>query len=152
VAFFVVLEGKLELVHPRGEIEEPITVLEPGQFTGEMAIRRIEETPNITLRRRTRIVGVAGGEHLEAITWQDDASGTTATVPIRHVFSMTGARPNTGWLRGCVAMDGKRFVLTGPDLPAEALRGASWPLGRAPLLFETTAPASSPWATSAPTA
>ena len=103
-------------------------------------IRRIEETPNITLHRRTRIVGVAGGEHLEAITWRDDTSATEATQPIRHVFSMTGARPNTAWLRGCVAMDDKGFVLTGQDIPREALLASGWPRARLPLLFETNRP------------
>src|SRR5258708_4522205 len=47
-------------------------------------IRRIEETPNITLRRRTQIIAVEGKEHLEKVTWRDDASGEETTHPIRH--------------------------------------------------------------------
>src|SRR5258708_8845484 len=81
-------------------------------------IRRIEETPNITLRRRTRIVAVEGREHLEAIAWRDDATGEETTHPIRHVFTMAGASPNTEWLRGCVAMDENGLVRTGLDLIA----------------------------------
>jgi thioredoxin reductase (NADPH) len=34
--FFVVLSGALEVVRPVGEREEPVTVHEPGQFTGEI--------------------------------------------------------------------------------------------------------------------
>jgi hypothetical protein len=34
---------------------------------------------------------------------------------VRHVFMMTGA-PNTAWLKDCVALDGKGFILTGHDL------------------------------------
>jgi thioredoxin reductase (NADPH) len=35
-------------------------------------IRRIEETPNITPRRRTRVVALDGREHLESVTWRDE--------------------------------------------------------------------------------
>jgi thioredoxin reductase (NADPH) len=103
-------------------------------------IRRIEETPNITLRKRTRIVDVKGEEHLEQVSWHDAGSGETTTRPIRHVFTMAGASPNTEWLRGCVEMDDKGFVLTGSDIPNETLSGAKWPLKRPPYLFETTQP------------
>jgi thioredoxin reductase (NADPH) len=103
-------------------------------------VRRIEDTPNITLRRRTSIVSLEGGDHLESVTWRDGATGEETTRPIRHVFTMAGASPNTGWLRGCVAMDDTGFVLTGSDIPPEALRSAGWPLQRAPYLFETTQP------------
>jgi thioredoxin reductase (NADPH) len=101
-------------------------------------IVRIQETPNITLRRRTSIVAARGSEHLESVTWRDDASGKETTKDIRHVFSMAGAVPNTGWLKGCVAMDAKGFVLTGRDVP----RGGAeaWPLSRFPYLFETSQP------------
>src|SRR3984957_12860245 len=36
VPIHVVLEGAIEVVHPRGSIEEPIVVHGPGQFTGEV--------------------------------------------------------------------------------------------------------------------
>ena len=53
---------------------------------------------------------------------------------------MTGAVPNTAWLDGCVALDAKGFVKTGPDLSQEDLVAARWPLARAPHLLETTLP------------
>jgi thioredoxin reductase (NADPH) len=99
-------------------------------------IVRIEDTPNITLRRKTRIVAAHGGGHLEKVTWRDDATGEETTKDIRHVFSMAGAAPNTRWLEGCVAMDAKGFVLTGRDVPASG----GWPLERPPYLFETSQP------------
>ena len=103
-------------------------------------IRRIEETPNVTLHARTRIVGLGGGDHLEEVTWQDDAAGQRTTAPLRHVFFMAGAVPNAGWLDGCVLMDDKGFVLTGQDLTPERLREAGWPLERRPMLMETSIP------------
>jgi thioredoxin reductase (NADPH) len=103
-------------------------------------IRRIEETPNITLRRRTRIVALRGGDHLESVTWRDDATGEESTHGVRHVFSMAGASPNTEWLRGCVSMDAKGFVRTDSELSEEILREEGWPLARPPYLFETSHP------------
>jgi thioredoxin reductase (NADPH) len=103
-------------------------------------IQRIEETANITLHRRTTIVGLEGGEHLETVTWSDDATGERTTHPIRHVFTMAGASPNTAWLQGCLTLDDKGFVCTGSELSAEALKAAAWPLPRAPYHFETSRP------------
>jgi len=70
-------------------------------------IRRIEETPSIDLKTRTRIVGLEGGNSLERVTWRDESMGEHTTVPVRHVFLMTGANPNTGWLENCVVLDEK---------------------------------------------
>jgi thioredoxin reductase (NADPH) len=64
-------------------------------------------------------------------------SGATETHPIRHVFVMTGADPNTQWLRGCVALDDKGFVKTGQDL-AESDLGRWTAATRRPYLLETS--------------
>jgi thioredoxin reductase (NADPH) len=121
-----------------------VTILVRGDGLAESMsrylIRRIEETPNIELKTRTEIVELEGGDSLERVTWRDGATGKRTTVPIRHVFLMTGASPNTEWLEGCVAMDENRFVRTGPDLSAADLAASGWPLARAPLLFETSRP------------
>jgi thioredoxin reductase (NADPH) len=53
---------------------------------------------------------------------------------------MTGARPSTHWLDGCLTMDGRGFIKTGRDLTAEELSAASWPLVRPPFLLETSLP------------
>jgi len=102
-------------------------------------IRRIEETPNIELKTQTRIVALEGANSLERVTWED-AAGQRTTVPMRHVFMMTGANPNTDWLEGCITLDEKGFVKAGPDLSASDLAAAGWPLHRPPLLFETSRP------------
>ena len=51
---------------------------------------------------------------------------------------MTGAVPNTAWLRGCVALDPKGFVKTGSDVTRDELAAARWPVARPPHLLETT--------------
>jgi thioredoxin reductase (NADPH) len=103
-------------------------------------IRRIEDTPNITLHRRTYLTALHGGEHLEGVTWRDDASATETREPIRHVFTMTGATPNADWLKGCLALDDKGFVLTGTDLSHAMLEDERWSLARQPHVFETSQP------------
>ncbi len=102
--------------------------------------RRIEENPAISLRTHTQIVGLDGSGRLERITWRDDRTGVVETHAIGHVFLMTGAVPNTGWLAGCVALDDKGFIKTGPDLSRDDLATAKWPLARAPFLLETSRP------------
>jgi thioredoxin reductase (NADPH) len=101
-------------------------------------IRRIEDTRNIELHVQTEIVELAGGEELAGVTWLDKRTGQRTEHPIRHVFMMTGASPNTAWLAGCVALDDKGFVKAGSDLTRSDL--AEWPLARPPYLFETSLP------------
>ncbi len=103
-------------------------------------IRRIEETPTIVLRRHTEIVALEGGDHLESVRWRNSQTGQTEEHKISHVFLMTGADPNTRWLEGCVALDAKGFIKTGPDLSPADLSAARWPLARPPYLLETSLP------------
>jgi thioredoxin reductase (NADPH) len=102
-------------------------------------IRRIEESPRITLHTCTEIVALEGEEHLERVSWRTDG-GPIESKPIRHVFVMTGAKPSTSWLDGCVALDAQGFVKTGTDLSQEDLALAKWPLARSPHLLETSRP------------
>jgi len=103
-------------------------------------IRRIEQTPNIILRPHTEIVALEGGNHLESVRWRNNQTEQIEEHNIRHVFVMTGADPNTRWLGGCVALDPKGFIKTGPDLSPEELSAARWPLTRPPYLLETSLP------------
>jgi thioredoxin reductase (NADPH) len=103
-------------------------------------IRRIEDCGNVTVRPRTEVIALTGDGHLERVTWQSAEAATVETREIRHLFSMTGANPNTSWLRGCVAVDQKQFIKTGADLLREDLEAAHWPLQRQPYLFETSLP------------
>jgi thioredoxin reductase (NADPH) len=102
-------------------------------------IRRIEESPNITLHTRTQLAALEGNGHLERIRWRP-AGHEVERREISHVFLMTGAMPNTAWLQGCVALDEKGFVRTGSNLGQEELAAAQWPLPRVPHLSETSRP------------
>lgn len=102
-------------------------------------IQRIEENPSIEMHFETEIVALEGETHLERIAWLDKPSGKTSMQNIRHVFVMAGASPRTEWLRGCVALDEKGFILTGRDLDGSA-DAAKWTLTRRPQMMETNLP------------
>jgi thioredoxin reductase (NADPH) len=103
-------------------------------------IRRIDDNPAIELLPRTEIVALEGNRSLERVRWRDNETGAVTTHDIRHVFSMTGAIPCTEWLEGCIALDEKGFIKTGPDLSEEDRAAAHWPLARPPRLLETSLP------------
>ncbi len=103
-------------------------------------IRRIEDHPAIVRHVQTEIVTLEGNGHLERVGWRDNPSGRIKTHGIRHLFTMTGAVPSTRWLDGCLALDAKGFIKTGPDLSPDDLAIARWPLARAPHLLETSLP------------
>jgi thioredoxin reductase (NADPH) len=103
-------------------------------------VRRIEESPAITLRPRTEIEALEGDGWLQRVCWRSADAADRELRDIRHVFSMTGADANTRWLGGCLALDAQRFVKTGADLTPEEIEAAHWPLTRRPYQFETSLP------------
>jgi thioredoxin reductase (NADPH) len=116
-----------------------------GELSSTMSrylIQRLVENPRIELHFRTEIVALEGDNRLEQVKWQDKRTGEISAHPIQHIFLMTGASPRTDWLRGCVALDAKGFILTGRDL--ELLdgngNGQRWPLNRSPQMLETSLP------------
>jgi thioredoxin reductase (NADPH) len=102
-------------------------------------IQRIEENPGIEMHYRTELVGLEGDEQLERVTWRDKNTGEISTHDIRHVFIMAGGSPRTEWLKDCVAMDNKGFILTGRDLDP-VIQNYHWPLERVPQMLETSLP------------
>ncbi|HWE48737.1 MAG TPA: FAD-dependent oxidoreductase [Bryobacteraceae bacterium] len=103
-------------------------------------ISRIEDCSDITLRTNTEVESLEGDGQLDRITWRNSDTGDTETREIHHVFSMTGACPNTKWMQGCLRLDEKEFIKTGADLDIADLSSVSWPLSRQPYLFETSVP------------
>jgi thioredoxin reductase (NADPH) len=105
-------------------------------------IQRIADNSAINLHYKTELVGLEGRTQLERVTWLDPATGETSTHNIRHVFIMAGASPRTEWLKGCVSLDDKGFILTGRDLDASAglIPPFAWTLARPPQMLETSLP------------
>jgi thioredoxin reductase (NADPH) len=105
-------------------------------------IQRLEENPQIDLHFNTEIVGLEGDGRLERVAWLDKKTGEVSTHSIPHVFVMTGASPRTEWLRGCLALDDKGFILTGRDLEVSGSVNGTlhWPLARPAQMLETSLP------------
>jgi thioredoxin reductase (NADPH) len=97
-------------------------------------IARIEANPKITLLTWTSIDQIEGDTHLRRVRWRNSHTGESESRDIAHVFVMTGADPNTGWLNGSLCLDDKGFIKTGAEVDA------GWPLRRAPYMLETSAP------------
>jgi thioredoxin reductase (NADPH) len=97
-------------------------------------ISRIEASEQITLMAWTTIEALEGDTHLKRVLLHNTRTGTSETREIQHVFMMTGADPNTEWLRGSLALDAKGFIKTGSEVQD------GWPLHRAPYLLETSLP------------
>lgn len=104
-------------------------------------IQRITENPKIEIHCHTEIVGLEGGHDLKKVTWLDKSTKETSTHDIGNVFIMTGASPRTDWLKNCVLMDDKGFILTGRDLETSPeFSKLSWTTARAPYMLETSLP------------
>jgi thioredoxin reductase (NADPH) len=80
-------------------------------------IDRIAALPNVILHTGTEVVALDGdeGTGLTAATFRERATGATHICPLRHLFLFIGADPNASWLKGCVGVDSKGFVVTGAN-------------------------------------
>ena len=105
-----------------------------GQTMSRYLISRIEVSPVITLKPWTKVEALEGESRLERVHLRNTKTKALEVRDLQHLFLMTGAEPNTAWLKGCVALDGKHFIRTGADA------GHDWKLRRAPYMLETSLP------------
>ena len=97
-----------------------------AQSMSRYLVERIEDDPRIDLVTGVEVERLIGEDRLEQVTLKDTANGRRQTLACSSLFCFIGARPATEWLRDCVLLDRKGFVLTGRQLPAAA--GAQLPL------------------------
>ena len=114
-----------------------------GSLTAGMSdylVREIEAAENVRVRLNTRVTGGGGPGRLEHLTLEDGSSESTETVPAAALFVLIGAEPRTGWLPAEIERGEKGFVATSQDLTRKRGSQGGWPLGRPPLLLETSMP------------
>ena len=92
-------------------------------------IRRIEDNPAIVLHTRTERAMVRGGGHVDRVGWRDATTGGIEVARRASCFRHGRRRAEYAWLQGCVALDDKGFIKTGPDLRR---RISQQPGGRCP--------------------
>jgi thioredoxin reductase (NADPH) len=75
---------------------------------------RIAAQPNIEVLTGTEVVALSGANGaLEEVRWRNRATGAEDSRPIRHLFLLIGAAPNTKWLaQSGIRLDEKGFVRT----------------------------------------
>jgi thioredoxin reductase (NADPH) len=103
-------------------------------------VERVESIPNVKVHRACQVSAVFGDSHLRNVHLTV-GDGRTEDFPTSALFMFIGAAPYTGWLRGCVHLDPKGFVVTGEGIPKDALAAEAWRLAnRSPWLLETSLP------------
>jgi thioredoxin reductase (NADPH) len=100
---------------------------------------RISSLPSVNVLPHCEVRELIGDDTLEAVIVEDTETGERHRLDARALFVFIGADPNTEWLRGSVALDDGRYILTGHDAasacaPLPAGNGPS----RVPQLLETS--------------
>jgi len=100
-------------------------------------VDRIAALPNVELHTGSEVVALEGDTvaGLTGAVFRERETGASHSCPVRHLFLFIGADPNAAWLDGCVALDDKGFVITGPS----SGRGAG-EISRPILTLETSRP------------
>lgn len=84
----------------------------------EYLVERLQTSRKVRIYFDTELTALTGHESLENVAWRS-ADGCSWTKPIRNLFVMIGAVPNTEWLKGCVELDSNGYIVTNPMPPFE---------------------------------
>jgi len=125
-----------------GRGSEVSLVVRGPDIAAEMSaylVDRLLAHPRVTVRCRSEVTRLDGGDFLQEVSVTDRAAGTTQAQPCSGLFCFIGAEPATSWLTG-VATGDDGFIRTDVQLTADDLGPAWADLGRRPLPFETSIP------------
>jgi thioredoxin reductase (NADPH) len=112
---------------------------ELGASMSRYLVDRVTSIDNVTIHEGCTVSGLEGNGHLGAIRVRNGSGART--IETSSLFLFIGADANTSWLRGCVELDRKGFVLTGTALPPGTSDTEPWrAAGRPPYLLETSLP------------
>lgn len=114
----------------------------PAASMSTYLLDRLEAASNVTIRTRSRVIGLDGDDGLRSVTLSD-GDGVERTVSTRRLFVMIGGRPNTEWAKDtAIVRDRAGYLVTGPDLLTDGKPPTDWPLTRPPYHLETNVPGS----------
>jgi thioredoxin reductase (NADPH) len=111
-----------------------------GKSMSRYLVDRVESVENVTIHRACSVSLLAGDGPIELVRLQH-ADGREVEIATSALFLFIGASPRTGWLRNCVELDKRGFVLTGDALPQSTRSAETWrAAGRMPSFLETSLP------------
>lgn len=90
-------------------------------------LSRLQTEPKVTIHLNSSATELHGDSTLEGVTVKNAVSGQSTRIAAGGLFLMVGARPNTDWLRGLVALDEKGFIQTGDVAQATSMYATSMP-------------------------
>ena len=105
-----------------------------GSGMSRYLIDQLAARGNVHVLYRTEVVAAHGADALDAIDVRNSDTGETTRLESGGLFLFIGADAETGWLPPEIALDRRGYVLTGPDVGAEA----EWHLDRDRYLLETS--------------
>jgi thioredoxin reductase (NADPH) len=91
-------------------------------------VERIQASPKVRIYFDTDLTALTGHDSLENVEWRS-ADGRSWTKPIRSLFVMIGAVPNTEWLKGYVEVDSNGYIVTNPMSPFETSQPGVFAVG-----------------------
>jgi len=125
-----------------GRGSEVSLVVRGPDIAAEMSaylVDRLRVHPRVTVRCRSEVTRLDGGDFLEEVSITDRTADSTQPQPCSGLFCFIGAEPATSWLTG-IATGDDGFIRTDVQLNDGDL-GPAWAvLGRRPLPFETNIP------------
>jgi thioredoxin reductase (NADPH) len=121
-----------------------VTMLVRGSSLSDSMSQYLEDqiaaTKNIQVKLNSSVIAVAGTDHCDTITIQDNKTRATETVPASALLIYAGAVPRTDWLAGIVERDEQGYVISGQHLMLEGKRPTGWTADRDPFYLETSVP------------
>jgi thioredoxin reductase (NADPH) len=102
-------------------------------------VNRLLVHPRVTVRCRSEVTRLDGGDFLEEVSITDREADSTRAQPCSGLFCFIGAEPAADWLTG-IATGDDGFIRTDVQLDDDDLGSAWAEVGRRPLPFETSVP------------
>ena len=125
-----------------GRGSEVSLVVRGPDIAAEMSaylVDRLLVHPRVTVRCRSEVTRLDGGDFLEEVSITDRTAETTQAQPCSGLFCFIGAEPAASWLTG-IATGDDGFIRTDVQLTDDDLGPAWATLERRPLPFETSIP------------
>ena len=127
-------------LHLAAYAEQVTMLVRAESLAGSMSrylVDRIESHERITVRTGTRVSRAEGGEWLDQVVVEGPDG--EVSVDAGGMFVLIGGEPLTAGVEDWLRCDAGGYLMTGPELYAEADRDW-WPLARDPLFLESSQP------------